>query len=291
LRIERYLDATRSTLLFAKGVILVEGDAELVLVPTLFKKVFGITLDEIGVSIINMNSTVFEHISNLFHDKRIRRNCAIITDHDQSLIPLPQKKSNDNDHQRKARNSAEKGQERKEKLDLFCQKNPWVEPFYAKHTFEIDFVLNKNHVEVIRTLNKIYKQKKSIEDSKNLLKSNNPIDVGVETLRLADSVVGKGWFALLLAEEITYQSNIPKYIIDAIAFAAGHIGYKHFEKMIKYRMENEVGVEDYEKFKENLEASPLGDRDLELLKNLSNGILDDDDDLYLFMGKYEEYKK
>ena len=30
-RIERYLNATRSTLLFAKGVILVEGEAELIL--------------------------------------------------------------------------------------------------------------------------------------------------------------------------------------------------------------------------------------------------------------------
>ncbi|WP_312475228.1 AAA family ATPase [Neobacillus sp.] len=290
LRIERYLDATRSTLLFAKGVILVEGDAELVLIPTLFKKVFGLSLDEIGVSLINMNSTVFEHISNLFHDERIRRNCAIITDHDQSFIPLPIEKSKDNDQERKARNSAEKGQERKEKLDAYCLGNQWVEAFYAKHTFEVDFVLNDNDHEVRGTLNKIYKQKKAIEGSKNLLKSNNPIDVGLETLRLADSVVGKGWFALLLAEEITYKSYIPKYILDAIAFSTGHIGYKHFEKMIKYRIENEVGEEEYEKFKEKLEAIPLGDRDLELLKSLSNDILESDDDLYLFMEKYEEIK-
>ncbi|MCQ6267892.1 AAA family ATPase [Fictibacillus sp. WQ 8-8] len=65
-RIERYLDAIRSTILFAKGVILVEGDAELILIPALFKKVYGISLDEIGVSIINMSSTVFKHICITF---------------------------------------------------------------------------------------------------------------------------------------------------------------------------------------------------------------------------------
>ena len=34
-RVERYLDAVRSTLLFAKGVMLVEGDAELVMIPAM----------------------------------------------------------------------------------------------------------------------------------------------------------------------------------------------------------------------------------------------------------------
>lgn len=56
-RIERYLDAVRTNLIFAKGVILVEGDAEQILIPILFKKVFGISLDELGISLINIGST------------------------------------------------------------------------------------------------------------------------------------------------------------------------------------------------------------------------------------------
>lgn len=39
IKLERYLDAVRSTLLFAKGVILVEGDAEQILIPTMVKEV------------------------------------------------------------------------------------------------------------------------------------------------------------------------------------------------------------------------------------------------------------
>jgi putative ATP-dependent endonuclease of the OLD family len=289
-KIERYLDATRSTLLFAKGVILVEGDAELVLIPALFKSVFGLSLDEIGVSLINMNSTVFDHIANLFHDQRIKRHCAIITDHDQSLIPLMKDGSNDTEEEKKSRNSAIKGEERKQKLDLYCKGNPWVRAFYAKHTFEVDFVLNGNHPEIIKTLSKIYTQKKSIDTSKSLLMSKDDVQIGRETLRLADKVVGKGWFALILAEEITYDTLIPTYIVDAIAFAAGHISYKHFEKMMKYRVEQYAEQEELEEFLDSLDSLSDKERTLGKLKVLSSKILGTNDDLYDLIDIYEEYQ-
>ena len=86
--IQRYLDAVRSNLLFAKSVLLVEGDAEEILVPILIKQVFGLSLDELGISLINIRSTGFENVGILFHDLRIRKNCAIITDLDQAFIDL-----------------------------------------------------------------------------------------------------------------------------------------------------------------------------------------------------------
>ncbi|PHE67309.1 ATP-dependent nuclease [Bacillus wiedmannii] len=286
-KIERYLDATRSTLLFAKGVILVEGDAELILIPVLFKKVFGLSLDEIGVSVINVNSTVFEHISNLFHDDRIKRKCAIITDHDKSLIPLGQDESKDTKEMKKFRNSEKKGEERKIKLDHYCKGNQWVEAFYAKNTFEIDFVLNENVQEVVKTVSKIYTQAKAITDSKTILKSKDDIKVGLETLRLADKVVGKGWFALILAEEITFQTYIPNYILDAIAFASGHIGYKHFEKMFKYRVLHYCGEEDYGKFLKLIESASKDERTLDKLLEFSATYLEDYDDIFLFISSYK----
>ncbi len=56
--IQRYLDAVRSNLLFAKSVVLVEGDAEEILIPILVKKVMGVTLDELGISLINMHMDI-----------------------------------------------------------------------------------------------------------------------------------------------------------------------------------------------------------------------------------------
>ncbi|WP_348709206.1 AAA family ATPase [Bacillus subtilis] len=288
-KIERYLDATRSTLLFAKGVILVEGDAELVLIPALFKNVFGLSLDEIGVSLINMNSTVFEHIANLFHNQRIRRRCAIITDHDQSLLPLEEDERNYTDEEKKFRNSAIKGEERKKKLDAYCIDNPWVKAFYAEHTFEIDFVLNSNQPEIIRALNKIYKSQRSINDSKALLESDDDIKVGLETLRLADKVVGKGWFALTLAEEVTYETFIPEYILKAIAFAAGHIGYKHFEKMAKYRIEQHCCYDLLCEFLDALKKLDQTEQTYSKLKEIAEEYLESNDDLILLIDFYEEF--
>ncbi len=71
--VERYLDAIRSDLLFAKSVILVEGDAELILIPAMVKETLGISLDELGISLIKVDGTVFKHISNLFHEKTVEK--------------------------------------------------------------------------------------------------------------------------------------------------------------------------------------------------------------------------
>ena len=74
---QRFLDAIRSNLLFAKSVILVEGDAEEILIPIMVKQTLGVSLDELGISIINIRSTGFENLAQLFHNQRIKKKCAI----------------------------------------------------------------------------------------------------------------------------------------------------------------------------------------------------------------------
>lgn len=56
--IERYLTATRSELLFARGVIFVEGDAEEALLPG-FAAALGYKLDELGITVCNVAGTNF----------------------------------------------------------------------------------------------------------------------------------------------------------------------------------------------------------------------------------------
>ncbi|MGD6834416.1 AAA family ATPase [Sutcliffiella halmapala] len=234
-RIERYLDATRSNLLFAKGVLLVEGDAELILIPAMFKAVFGLNLDEIGISVINMSSTVFEHVASLFDDLRIQRKCAIITDFDEAIEMLPENPADDTKEQKKMRDSQTAGQERAEILNERYQGNPWVNVFYAPHTFEIDFALNSNTYEIKSILPVIYKRQSDIENSKAKLSSKDEVLVGKEALRLANKE-GKGWFALLVAEALSYETFIPEYILNAIAFTSEHITKEHLRAMAQYRI-------------------------------------------------------
>lgn len=247
-RVERYLDAVRSNLLFAKGVLLVEGDAEQILIPEMFKKVYGLSLDEIGVSLVNIGSTGFLNVARLFHEDRIQKNCAIITDWDKSIVTLPDDPDDDNDYQKHCRASQKKGEERKVQLDGFCAGNKFLKTFYAPNTLEVDFLMNGNSFEFVNCLNKIYSKETNIQRSKERLKNDAVEIAGVEVLRLADKY-GKGWLALLVAEQLVYNTFIPDYILQAIAFASTHLNQASKAKAVNYRLtaiRGDEAVEMYE---------------------------------------------
>ena len=63
--LQRFLDATKSNLFFAKGVIMVEGDAENLLLPVL-ADILGYPLEKYGISIVNVGSTAFLRYSGIF---------------------------------------------------------------------------------------------------------------------------------------------------------------------------------------------------------------------------------
>jgi len=233
-KIERYLDAVRTNLLFAKGVILVEGDAEQILIPELFKNVFGISLDEIGISLINIGSTGFENIATLFHEDRIGKFCSIITDLDTSILELPENKDEDDTELRHCRNSQADGASRKVRLEEFAEEH-LVNIYFANYTFEVDFLLAGNSVEVLDAIEKVYKRKADKDAIKKELENEDVSISGKEMLRLAEKF-GKGWFAIMLSEHLTHLTFIPTYVIDAIGFAAPHIKRTAIVESAKYRL-------------------------------------------------------
>lgn len=110
--INRWLDATKSNLLFAKGVIFVEGISEGILIPELAKICLAeynknhsdklpVTLEDAGVSVINMNGIYFKYFMSLYCNMkelknntidntiRMKNRCAGITDKDpdKSIYP------------------------------------------------------------------------------------------------------------------------------------------------------------------------------------------------------------
>ncbi|MBP2033222.1 putative ATP-dependent endonuclease of OLD family [Clostridium algifaecis] len=75
--IDRWMDVTKSTLLFSKGVILVEGLAESILLPKLaeiYLRQYNLShgektvdsLEEAGISVINMNGVFFQYFMQLY---------------------------------------------------------------------------------------------------------------------------------------------------------------------------------------------------------------------------------
>lgn len=82
--LQRFLDATKANLFFARGVILVEGDAENLLLPTI-AKIIGLDLHSYGVSIVNVGSTAYERYTKIFQRKdgqSLNTPVSIITDLD-----------------------------------------------------------------------------------------------------------------------------------------------------------------------------------------------------------------
>ena len=98
--LNRYLDATRSTLLYARKVILVEGPSELFLLPLLIKRVLDLDLDRLGITVVPVYGKHFAPYAKLFRPDGLRKKCAIIGDfdgtptnlggvHEDSAVPNP----------------------------------------------------------------------------------------------------------------------------------------------------------------------------------------------------------
>jgi len=82
--LERFLDVTKANLFFAHGVILVEGDAENILIPVV-ADILGRPLTKHGVSVVNVQSTAFLRYSKIFKRRpgeRMGVKVAVVTDND-----------------------------------------------------------------------------------------------------------------------------------------------------------------------------------------------------------------
>lgn len=216
--IERYLDAIRSDVLFAKSVILVEGDAELIIIPELIKVTLGISLDELGISLIKLDGTVFKHISNLFHSNRLKRYCAILTDKDLAYVKEPDELF-DADFVESLKNAEIDGLRRERELAEYVEGNEFVSVFYAENTFETELVRYDENSDlfnsVIRTT---YKRSGDIERVVAGIKSDD-LRVRFRTARFFANKIGKGWLATEMVEYLHNENRVPDYILKAIHFA------------------------------------------------------------------------
>lgn len=252
--LERYLDAKRSVLLFSKGVILVEGDGEEILIPSLIKKTMGILLDELGIGLINVGSVAFENIACIFETCRLQRYCAIITDMDQQIAGAS-----------KCSDEAEKrGISRKEKLENLFGSNLYIDMFYASYTLEVDFANEKENRKYIKKIiDYHYKDKKTKEKHKESLDEIDSKRYD-SVLTLAKGM-GKGWYATILAEYVDSKTVVPDYILNAIAFASREVITTSIKlKMVKYSLNEYQEDEEIIELKKQYDKI-VSEKDEELL--------------------------
>lgn len=238
--LSRYLDAKRSVLLFSKGVIMVEGDGEEILIPALVKKVLGVSLDEMGIGLINIGSVGFENVACIFDESRLQRKCSIVTDLD--VVVDGAKKS--------SQVAMDRGASRREKLSRLFDTNPYVSAFYAPHTLEVDFASEDNNKRfVCAIIKRAYKDAATKEKHVLAVKSGTEAERYDSVMTVAKNIK-KGWYATLLAEKIDAGATIPMYILDAIAFVAKDIlSEKLLWKMTSHSFNAYDLDEDYDDLK------------------------------------------
>jgi len=141
----RFLDATKANLFFARGVLLVEGDAENLLIPTI-AKVIDRPLHRYGVSIVNVGSTAFLHFVRIFqrqNDALMGIKVALITDMD--VKPLEWSSTSTEEEIEKAKAS------RKQSLEDF--ENDEVKVFLSPNwTLEYEISISLFQTEFYRAL-------------------------------------------------------------------------------------------------------------------------------------------
>lgn len=85
-QLERYLDVTKSQMLFSNGILFAEGVSEELLIPALFK-LKGFNLQDYRIEFVNVGGTSFYPFLHLFNsnkpEKRINKKIAILSDGDQ----------------------------------------------------------------------------------------------------------------------------------------------------------------------------------------------------------------
>jgi putative ATP-dependent endonuclease of OLD family len=87
-KLQRFLDATRGELFFARRILMVEGIAEALLVPVL-TKIMGGCLKESAVTVLNADGINFNAFLPLFGANRLGFPVAIMTDGDAEKIGDP----------------------------------------------------------------------------------------------------------------------------------------------------------------------------------------------------------
>lgn len=102
--LEKFLDVTKSNLFFAKGVIIVEGDSESILLPAV-AELLGKPLENYGVSVVNVGNTAFARYAKIFQRRGLNESSKteqwlpikVICLRDLDLWPARAQKQNEHD--------------------------------------------------------------------------------------------------------------------------------------------------------------------------------------------------
>jgi putative ATP-dependent endonuclease of the OLD family len=207
--LERYIDVTRGEILFAKGVLLVEGEAEMYVVPAL-GKLAGYDFDEIGITVCSVAGTNFAPYVKLLGSGGLNIPFAVLTDFD----PLEDGK---NLGEKRIINLLQylvpekrlSGKDRSELLSIA----PNYGLFLNEFTFEVDLFKCGRHKSICKTLVELAGSQAARDRAEQW--RDDPDECEPEYLLTDIDKIGKGRFAQRLAGNMK-GDHCPRYVEKAI---------------------------------------------------------------------------
>ena len=216
--LERYLDATRSEILFARGVILVEGATELFLIPALARSI-DIELDVHGITVCSVHGTNFAPYAKLLGPAGLNIPFVILTDGDWYKTEDGNLKSRG--LRRAVLVAKALGHANSALLENMNNSKQWHKMYQAAidigifvgcRTLEADIFEVGYRQEVVDTLSELGASKNKLEQLQNLV-GGKPVlnDSEAELLMTAIKDTGKGSVAQRLAGKISDEKP-PDYV-------------------------------------------------------------------------------
>jgi len=134
--LHRFLDVTKASLLFARGVLLVEGVAEQLVVPAIAQQM-NKPLAQHGIAVVNIGGLAFGPFAALFGPDRLPYRCALLTDSDP---PEDEPEAEGEQLATVGESSAEPATMSAASAALSALENENVRVFRSDRTFEWDLV-------------------------------------------------------------------------------------------------------------------------------------------------------
>jgi putative ATP-dependent endonuclease of OLD family len=211
--LERYIDVTRGEILFAKGVLLVEGDAELFLLPIL-GKLMDIDFDKLGITVCSVGGTNFQPYVRFLGPKGLGTPFVVVTDRDPQTGGESLGEKRIQKLLAEILDAEEYEQTPKEELLHIA---PGKGFFIGDYTFEVDLFRCGRHKSMCNTL--IELSDSNAAKKRAALWLEKPREMEPEQLLKDINAIGKGRFAQRLATRIS-KNICPQYMKDAISYVA-----------------------------------------------------------------------
>lgn len=214
--LERYLDATRGTLLYARKVLLVEGPAELFLIPKLVRQVRGVSLDEAGISLVPIFGTHFDAFMKLFGEDHMRKPCAVLTDGDAAE---PTSESDDGET---SDGDSDDPPPQRVVDRLREHENDYVKVFACDTTFERELTSPGTLRMLIAATKELGASKTAatLTDAVSALGNSAPqaaiINSAGKTVLKAATRYGKARFAQVASKYVSDVTEMPAYVRTAV---------------------------------------------------------------------------